>query len=289
LVIEDCAQAYVGNRYHGHPGADVSMFSFGPIKTNTALGGGVMVVRDDGLRRRMHEAHRRWPINGRWSFAKRVFKYASVRFISSRWVAGAIATVARWLGTDHDVLATKMARGFPGPRFFEKIRQQPSSPLIRLLASKLQSFDPAFIERRARRGMAITEQLASRVDVVGSQMLEPTYWVYPILVEQRDALVRKLWQLGFDATTRSSLVPVNRVRDDSGAFSPETPESAAELPVSHFVLKNLVFVPFEVSIPARAMSQIVHAILESNPTRPARPSFDSRAREPAIAGANDST
>jgi dTDP-4-amino-4,6-dideoxygalactose transaminase len=289
MVIEDCAQAYVGNHYRGHPTADVSMFSFGPIKTNTALGGAVLVVRDEPLRRRLSEAHAQWPINSRWSFAKRIIKYASVRLISTRWIAGAIARAARWWGTDHDVLATKMARGFPGPRFFEKIRRQPSNPLVRLLAKKLESFDPQFIDRRTRRGKQVTDQLAPRVDVLGSQMLEPTFWVYPILVDQRDLLVRKLWQLGFDATTRSSLVPVNRVLDDSGATAPETAESAAELPVAHFLLRNLVFLPFELSIPASSINRMIQAILESDPTRPTRPPVDSRAREPAIAGANDST
>lgn len=39
LVIEDCAQAFMGSRYRGHSGSDVCMFSFGPIKTATALGG----------------------------------------------------------------------------------------------------------------------------------------------------------------------------------------------------------------------------------------------------------
>jgi perosamine synthetase len=45
-LVEDCAQAYVADTYRGHPGCDVALFSFGPIKTNTALGGGLAVVRE---------------------------------------------------------------------------------------------------------------------------------------------------------------------------------------------------------------------------------------------------
>jgi len=41
LLWEDCAQAFDG-RYAGHPEADAVMFSFGPIKTATALGGGAV-------------------------------------------------------------------------------------------------------------------------------------------------------------------------------------------------------------------------------------------------------
>ncbi|MEX2558766.1 MAG: DegT/DnrJ/EryC1/StrS family aminotransferase, partial [Pirellulales bacterium] len=49
LVIEDCAQAYVGPHFVGHPGVAASMFSFGPIKTATALGGGLIRVADPAL------------------------------------------------------------------------------------------------------------------------------------------------------------------------------------------------------------------------------------------------
>ncbi len=271
MLVEDCAQAYVGNHYRGHSGTDVSMFSFGPIKTNTALGGGVFVVRKKSLLQRLNESHEQWRVNGRWSFAKRIMKYAGVRFISTRLIAGTIARTARLLGSDHDGLATKMARGFPGPRFFDKIRQQPSTPLLGLLAKKLQTFDPEFIARRIKRGKNSTECLRSRVDVLGSQMSEPTFWVFPILVNDRTALVKKLWALGFDATTRSSLVPINRVLDDSGNYSESDLASDPQLLNSHFIFQNLVFLPFDVSIPEDKLTIMARAILDAGATRPARP------------------
>ena len=59
LVLEDCAQAFSGPDWHGDPQADVSMFSFGPIKTATALQGGVLRVRDRRLLARMRAEHAR--------------------------------------------------------------------------------------------------------------------------------------------------------------------------------------------------------------------------------------
>ena len=44
-IIEDCAQAFTGRDERGYPGADISLFSFGPIKTATALGGAIAYVR----------------------------------------------------------------------------------------------------------------------------------------------------------------------------------------------------------------------------------------------------
>jgi dTDP-4-amino-4,6-dideoxygalactose transaminase len=53
LVIEDCAEAYSGPEWTGHAGADLNLFSFGPLKTATAIGGGLVRVRDAKLRESM--------------------------------------------------------------------------------------------------------------------------------------------------------------------------------------------------------------------------------------------
>ena len=49
LILEDCAQAYTGADFKGDPAADVSMFSFGPIKTATALAGDVLRIKRSRL------------------------------------------------------------------------------------------------------------------------------------------------------------------------------------------------------------------------------------------------
>jgi hypothetical protein len=46
LLVEDCAQAFQGPKRMGDPAADVSMYSFGTLKTSTALGGSVLRVGD---------------------------------------------------------------------------------------------------------------------------------------------------------------------------------------------------------------------------------------------------
>ena len=45
-VIEDCAQAFVDHHYWGDERALASLFSFGPIKTRSALGGAIAIIRD---------------------------------------------------------------------------------------------------------------------------------------------------------------------------------------------------------------------------------------------------
>src|SRR6185369_11602384 len=48
-IFEDCAQANDGSAWRGHAGATVSMFSFGSIKRQTALGGGLLRFKDAAL------------------------------------------------------------------------------------------------------------------------------------------------------------------------------------------------------------------------------------------------
>ena len=81
LLWEDCAQAFDG-RYAGHPEADAVMFSFGPIKTATALGGGLLRVRDRELLTRMRSAQETWPLSNSRSFG-----------VASRTVCGAEVSV----------------------------------------------------------------------------------------------------------------------------------------------------------------------------------------------------
>jgi perosamine synthetase len=59
-VLEDCAECFTGlepESYLGSPHADVSFFSFGLIKTATALGGGVAVFRDESVVQSMERLH----------------------------------------------------------------------------------------------------------------------------------------------------------------------------------------------------------------------------------------
>jgi perosamine synthetase len=49
MAFEDCAEAFYGREFTGRSRADVNMFSFGLIKTATALGGTLLTIRDPSL------------------------------------------------------------------------------------------------------------------------------------------------------------------------------------------------------------------------------------------------
>ncbi len=92
LVIEDCAQAFAGDAFRGHDDADLSLFSFGPLKTATALGGALLRVRDPALRLRMRSLQARHRQQTRRSMAVRVAKFAALKLLSQPGVLGAIGS-----------------------------------------------------------------------------------------------------------------------------------------------------------------------------------------------------
>ncbi|HLQ62682.1 MAG TPA: DegT/DnrJ/EryC1/StrS family aminotransferase, partial [Candidatus Acidoferrales bacterium] len=75
LLVEDCAQAFRGPGDDGEPGADVSLFSFGTLKTATALGGALAYVRDERLRRRMAEIQAGWPAQPDREYRRKVLRH----------------------------------------------------------------------------------------------------------------------------------------------------------------------------------------------------------------------
>jgi len=56
-LFEDCAEGYSGNSYNGDPNADITVFSFGPIKTATAFQGAISIIRNKNLYYDMENMH----------------------------------------------------------------------------------------------------------------------------------------------------------------------------------------------------------------------------------------
>ena len=82
IVVEDCAQAFNGRGYPGHPKSDVVMFSFGPLKNATALGGALVNVRNPALLEKMRAIQTNYPIQPVKRQAKRTLQFAALKFLA---------------------------------------------------------------------------------------------------------------------------------------------------------------------------------------------------------------
>jgi perosamine synthetase len=72
MLVEDSAQAFTGRLSLAPTGADVSMISFGMIKTASAVGGALVSVIDTELRSSMRKEQAGWPAQGRVAYAAKV-------------------------------------------------------------------------------------------------------------------------------------------------------------------------------------------------------------------------
>lgn len=130
LLVEDCAQAWTPE-FHGSPEADVSLFSFGPIKTITALGGAVVALKSPELADALVAHLAGLPANGRRWFASRIAKFAALKVASQPVVYGAIYRAFRLLGLDFERKMGALARGFGQGELLRKIRRRPPEALDR--------------------------------------------------------------------------------------------------------------------------------------------------------------
>jgi dTDP-4-amino-4,6-dideoxygalactose transaminase len=202
--IEDCAQAYCGPEWLGSHGADISLFSFGPIKTQTALGGAVVRARDPTILERMRAIETGYPRQSRWSYLGRLAKYGLLKELMRRWrfaLVSRLCKAARW---DLDRLMRHSSRSFGG-ELLTAIRRRASLPLLNMLVRRLRTFDESRLHARRKRGEYLN-RLRHVVNIPGSRCRYRTWWLFPVLCDEPGALIQHLRRAGFDASRAHSLV-----------------------------------------------------------------------------------
>ncbi len=222
LLIEDCAQAFAGRDFEGTPEADVSMFSFGTIKTSTALGGGVLLVRDGGLHERLRVQQETLPLQSIRTHLLRIVKCALLKGLSGRLLYGCFVRGCALAGGDHDLLLAGSVRGFPGDELFERIRRRPCTPLLSLLRHRLTGFDDGRLARRAELGSQLSDLLDVRVECPGLRAERRTFWVFPVVLRiEPERLIAALRGINIDVAQGHSLVVVKPSddRDVGGLFN----------------------------------------------------------------------
>ncbi|HMT85931.1 MAG TPA: DegT/DnrJ/EryC1/StrS family aminotransferase [Arachnia sp.] len=211
MVFEDAAQAYTGLADRGDAAADISGFSFGPIKPQTALGGGLLEVRDPELLSRMRRIQDGWPRQQVADYRSRVRKFGWVgRLARNPTLFAALAWSCRAVGRDHDQLLAGAIRGFghiADDELLAKIRRQPSLPLLRLLFRRLDAPERTWMARKNQLAEIIRAELPADCRM-GEGAPFPTHWVLPVLAEDPCGVRDRLRAAGFDATRSASSLTV---------------------------------------------------------------------------------
>ena len=211
-VIEDCAQAYVGDGWRGHEAADISLFSFGPLKPATAFGGALARVRNAATRREMRALLRVCPVQPTAEYLRRVLRFGLLNVASTPRLYGAIVAAAERLGVSLAQWVDAATRSMPRDVGNQQLRRRPCAALLALLARRLDSASgidegETFLRRRRTAARALLDALGPQTPVAARDAAPHGYWMIPVLTANGAPLRAALRAAGFDALP-SRLAPV---------------------------------------------------------------------------------
>ncbi|MDD2775997.1 MAG: DegT/DnrJ/EryC1/StrS family aminotransferase [Gallionella sp.] len=251
MVIEDCAQAFMADGYRGHPRTDVTFFSFGSIKTATALGGALLIFRDKALCQAVRLLQSKLPLQSHRLYFGKILKYAALKLLSYPATYTTFVALCKLFHTSHDRLISQSVRGFAGGELIQKIRYQPSTALLTLLQRRLQRYTPADLQARIRAAQQLSHLLPD-LYIPARDASHHTHWVFPLQNPYPDQLVQHLLEQGFDATRGASsmfAIPCN------------TPLAAQQM------MQQMLYLPVDAGVSDEYVRKLASAILAYENTR----------------------
>lgn len=233
IAVEDCAQAFNGRDYPGSEAASINMFSFGPIKTATALGGALIRVKDTVLRQKMRAIQSQYPVQAEGKQRKRILQFMGLKLITARPVLGAIYRFYRARGQDYEDKLADRVRDVAPLKTPKNMRFQPSATMLHLMNRRLNRFHMDQVDRRQRKGERLTGLIGDSVVLPAQANAHHDYWVFPLLVSEPRKFIDALRAEGFDAADlpRSQHIAAPR---DRPALEPATAAG---------VMRDLIVVP----------------------------------------------
>ncbi|MFN0060699.1 MAG: DegT/DnrJ/EryC1/StrS family aminotransferase [Planctomycetota bacterium] len=234
-LIEDCAQAFVGRGFTGHAAAALALFSFGTIKTATALGGAIAIVGDPQVLAAMRRREQEYETASTLAFVRKLARAAVIQAIAGPRRFGGYVALLRALGRDLDTTVQKTVRGFPGADLLAQLRRRPPLALLRLLDRRSRQSHARRLQARAERATTLAAQLPPSIKLLGAALQHHSHWVVPVMAPNPGPLVQRLRAAGFDAHTRATLAVMSRTQ-------PVTP-TENKTPDMEQALARLVYLP----------------------------------------------
>jgi dTDP-4-amino-4,6-dideoxygalactose transaminase len=251
LLIEDCAQSFRGPDDAGSPLADISLFSFGAIKTATALGGALVRVKDPALLARMRRLHDQRPAQKRREYGARVLKFIGLVALARPRPYWLFERGVRLARKDFDSFLANTVKGFPGPALLSRIRRRPSAALLALVERRLRLFEPSRLERRARLGERVAARLPKSLFHPGHAALDRTHWVFPVVSSDRVDVTTSLRRSGFDAATATSSLAAIPAPADRPELAPQSADR---------IMSDILFLPLYPELEEAELDELLEAV-----------------------------
>eukprot|EP00943_MAST-04B_sp_MAST-4B-sp1_P007403 g7403.t1 len=261
-VIEDCAEAFVGPKYMGHPKAYAVAFSFGTIKTATALGGSVWIVRDDAVLKKMRQLNNQMEPRTNLFFLKRLLKYMTASVVMAPHLWGIAIRLVQGLGMDWESLVTAASRGFPGPDLIGALRRRCSVPLLALMDRRFSQYNELAVNRRKSLSDEMAEILSAcpGITIPGRRAKYHSYWLFPVMINDKDpGLVCKLMlRQGYDVTQGTTqLGSIDEYIINKSYSKKLDPSSAREM------MKKIIYLPITSDMPRDEMLKLAKVFIKT--------------------------
>lgn len=255
LLVEDCAQAFVGRKFTGNRDAQVSLFSFGPIKTCTSFGGALCMIRQPVLLRKMQALQARYPQQKTSSFLNKVLKYAAFKIITDNSVIyGIFIAALRLSGRDHHKIITNLSHSLRSDgSLLAQIRLRPSAGLLRSLRHRIQNFKSQRLEDHDFRALMIASSLPHSMQPIGYlewERLGHHYWVLPVRCKTPGRVLDSLLEVGFDAASGNASLAVVEISD-----------TRITTPTANQMLENTIYLPIDHHLSTRARLRLTRALI----------------------------
>jgi perosamine synthetase len=243
LLAEDCAQAYDGEANRGSRLSDVVMFSFGPIKTKTCLGGGMFTVRRPDLLARMRTLQAAYPVQTDKDQVKRALKFAGLKVLTSRTGVWLLSRYFSMKGQNYDEGLSNAVRDVAKQKTPKQLRLRCSPTLLKLLAHRLRQDVGPELQERMRMGEMFRELLEGKGVLPAGAARYHDYWVFPAIVENPAETISALRKAGFDACDLPR----------SEAIAPPEGRESLRAVIAEKTLSNLIVLPCYPEMPDRAL------------------------------------
>ena len=264
-LVEDNSQSFAGAFRHPQGACIAQMYSFGSIKTATALGGAVITLRDAELAQHMKTHEAKYPAYSRTWFLARIAKYSFLKLLSYR---GPYGILTRLLGRHHDRVVSSLARGFGSDTDLERVRKRPPEGMLALLARRLGNFRPHRFERERKRGEWLQKRSQESHLVPGSSAETHQFSLFPVVVEEPVRLIEALRGQGFDSTMRGSLVVLDAPSSSAGHEASQARD----------LLDRMVFLPFYEAMPDAELARMAAIMSDFSPESRAKHSHTRRTQ-----------
>ena len=253
LVAEDCAQGWTGRNEVVNPDVDITFYSFGAIKTATALGGALIHVREPDCLMTMRNFLATYPLQNQRRYRRKIMKYAVLKLISSRIGFRLLFYWGKMRGMSVGAILRKMTLGFTSHNLLLQLRKQPCTGLLNLMCRRILNYDRKRMDRRIVNAQRIVERLGLHQSPVHASCSEHSYWLFPYQTKTPGPLMERLSQHQFDTAQYGSLSVVHPPED--------RPEQ--ECVRARKRMDATVFLPIYSEIPISAVDRMCDVILEA--------------------------